>query len=152
MSDMPTAVQIEQQFGGVGALQSRIRTLQREQLDTEARGRLTRDAQVQDNCTVQGSLTCPLTGEAAGTPVAVRVDFGRIRFTSRPVFTYGARVPGRSELLLGGAYVDDTAWESDAKGLYRAAWVVCLYVGTPLSATSMTIDYLFCGPALRGAS
>lgn len=152
MTDMPSGVQIEQAWGGVGAMRSRVRSLQREQLDTEARGRLTRDAQVQDNCTVQGSIECPLVGESAGNPLASRVDFGRVRFTSKPVFTYGARIPGRTELILGGAYVDDSSWEADARGLYKAAWVVCLYVGAAVTATSMSVDYVFTGPALRGAS
>jgi hypothetical protein len=150
MIDMPSRVDIENRFGSVTGMAASVKSRQREALDQEARGRHTREAQVQDNCSVQASVLCPLGGTGTGTPVGTWVDFGRIAFTSRPNVAVGAATGWGSksvEAVFGLARVDE--WKVVA-GLYRSAYVVCGYIGSPsATAGSMDIDVTFIGPALR---
>jgi hypothetical protein len=147
MIDMPTRAQITEAWGGVGTMQSRVRSAQRDAQEEERRARLMRDAQPSGNESVQASISCPLGG--TGDPVGTWVDFGRVAFTTRPNVAVGAATgwgPSSTEGVFGLARVDD--WRI-VGGLYRGAYVVCGAVGTVALATSMDIDVTFIGPALR---
>jgi hypothetical protein len=146
---MPTVAQVNRALGGnVHAL---TRNAHAEQRAADDAARREREISPSGNETVSGSVVCPLTSSSAdGTPMSVRVPFGRIAFTGKPSFLGGGgKLNGSSEAIWGLVRVDDTSWETDAAGLYRAVSVVAGYVGTPVYATSITIDYLFIGPALR---
>ena len=68
MSDMPNAVQLEQSMGKGGAAKA-TSTMLSELRDEERRGRLTRDAQIEENCMV----AAPFEVEAFGFKV-VAID------------------------------------------------------------------------------
>jgi hypothetical protein len=152
MMDMPNQAEIEQQFGSAQNQASRLRSIHREQLDAEARGRHMREAQVAENCAHTATVPCPLTGAGTGQAVVTqRIDFGRLLFTDRPRVAVGPRLVGAIEGVFGCGSIADDTWETDAKGFYRAVSVFCGYLGTPIAATVVHIDFTFTGPALRGA-
>jgi hypothetical protein len=147
---MPTVAQVNRVLGK--NMHAVIRSAAQEQRMAEISDRRQREIQPTGNESVQGTINCPVVvGGEAGDQVPVHVSFGRMGFVERPVFVYGSRLSGSAEVLFGVARVDDATWEVDGAGLYRGVSVICGYVGTPVAATNISIDYLFIGPALRGA-
>lgn len=145
---MPTVAQVNRALGK--NVHTTIRSAHAEQRAADDAARRQREAQPSGNETVSGSIVCPLAGTGAGTPVSTRVTFARMGFLEKPAFLCGSRmVGGASEAVFGLARVDSGTWETDAAGLYRGVSIVAGYIGTPVLATSITIDYLFIGPALR---
>ncbi|MCL5942136.1 MAG: hypothetical protein M1325_01175 [Actinobacteria bacterium] len=88
---MPTQIELEQTFGGAGPA-ARTRSIHQDLREEEARGRLMRSAQVDDNCRVSTTITATFSGDAAATGRYLTgwIEFGRIRFLGVPDFTTGS--------------------------------------------------------------
>ena len=163
---MPTAVELEQAFGAAGAQATTRSTL--EQLrDEERRGRLMRDAKVEENCVVQAQFVATYKSASAesGQVVSEWIDFGRIKFTEAPAITGGSfrlQQTGETELDAEASnYTPAThftvpcipmglKWRMDpANGHYTGAKVLAFALDSVPEGYKALVSVAFIGPGVR---
>lgn len=164
---MPTSLELRGAFGGRG-VSGQAANVFRQLRDEEQRGRKLRESQVQDNCSFQWSQVATFDAEALekGMIVTDWIQFGTLRFTTKPVFLTGSEWltqggeppmdPERNDLdpavnavIPGGAMV--VAYKTDERGLYQAAKLVLYAYGSVPSGYRVNINGLWVGPAVRKA-
>jgi hypothetical protein len=161
MADMPSSVELEQAFGSAGA-HSVTEPLLKQLREQERSGRLVRDAKVEDNCMVAAEMTVEFTG--GGTmPASMAsdwIDFGRIKYVQRPVFTSGCTRLGGEQLP---ADFSGFALETQEtvpcqpvvigyrmeRGLYTGAKVVVFALDAVTAGFRASVGLLWVGPAVR---
>lgn len=162
MPRMPGKTELEETFGGRGP-HAATRSVHADLREEERRGRLMRDAQVQDNCTVQVEVPADF-GAAAGPVISEWLDFGRVRFVKRPILTSGSMrlaltgeptldaearnfdpalhfaVPCAAQVLL---------FRTDTRGFYSGAKVLLFALDAVPEGFQTLVFCLFTGPAVR---
>ena len=162
---MPTKVEMEQ--AGGSKVHSRTKSVHEHLMGQELSGRLMRDAQVKDNCTVQVEITAVFDADVsqAGVFVSDWIEFGRICYVQKPVLTTGsermAQTADSPELNEQATNFDPVKhftmpcaamvlrWRIDEKGFYRAAKVLCYALGSVPEDYRAIVGCLFTGPAIR---
>ena len=162
MPRMPSKTELAETFGGRGP-HAATRSIHADLRQEERRGRLMRDAQVQDNCTVQVELPADL-GASEGSTISEWIDFGRVRFVKRPILTTGSmRLALAGEPTLDGeaANYDPVLhfavpcaaqvlrFRTDARGFYSGAKVLLFALGPVPDGFQALVFCLFSGPAVR---
>lgn len=159
---MPSAVELEQAFGGRG-VHGVTADAHRRQLEDDQRGRLMREAQVLDNCTAQVWVPATFSGDGAVGPTGF-IPFGRLVFIAKPVATSGA-----AEALLQDGEPDDGPegedfdpdthyrvpcatvvhkWKRE-KGLYVGAKLLIYALAAVPEGYRTNVGICFTGPAIR---
>jgi hypothetical protein len=164
---MPTEVELEQAFGAASAGATTRTTL--EQLrNEERRGRLMRDAKVEENCVVQAQFvaTYKSTSAESGQVVSEWIDFGRIKFTERPALLGGSfrlAQNGEPELSEDASNYDPDVhisvpcvpmglkWRQDPNGYYTGARVLAFALAAVEDGYRALVSVAFVGPAIRMA-
>jgi len=95
MRNLPNSVEMEQAFGAGGA-QTVTEPLLEQLRDQERSGRLVRGAKVEENCMVTAEMTAEFRGN--DSVLSEWIDFGRIKYIQRPVFTSGSMRLGGDQL------------------------------------------------------
>ena len=161
---MPSTVEMEQ--AGGAAVHAQTKSTQRQLQEQERSSRLMRDAQPKDNCTVQADIVAEFDSDASsGVFVSDWIEFGRLCFTQKPVFTTGsermAQTADSPELNEEATNFDPDKhftmpcaamvlrWRIDNKGFYRAARVLCYALGDVPEGYKAIVGCLFTGTAIR---
>ena len=162
---MPTSTEIESAFGGQSAraaTQSELSQLR----DEERRGRLMRDAKVEEACIVQAQFVATFTSAAAqiGQVVSSWIDFGKIHFTEAPAMSSGSvrlAQTGEPALDAEASNYNPTMhftvpcaamvlrYKPNDKGLYVAALVLAFALASVPEGYKARICCVFVGPAIR---
>lgn len=161
---MPSQVELNQYLGPGGAMASTSSGLARLR-DEERRGRLMRDAKVEENCMVAAQFVASFTGSAAsGQVTSDWIDFGRIRFVERPAIVGGSfRLAQTGDAQLdeeASNYDPDThesvpclpmglIWRTDGRGNYTGAKVLAFALAEVTDGYKALISVIFIGPAVR---
>ena len=165
LSDMPNAVQLQQSMGKGGAAKA-TSTMLSELRDEEQRGRLVRDAQVQDNCIVAAQFEATFAAASAesGQTVSDWIDFGRIKFTEAPAIGCGSfrlKQAGETALDAEASNYDPAVhvtvpcvamglkWRQDATGHYIGAKVLAFALDSVVDGYKVLMSVSFTGPAVR---
>ena len=161
---MPSAVEMENAFGGRG-VHAMTHDAHRAQLDDDRRGRLMREAQVMDNCTVQIWVPAVFSADKATTGQTTDfISFGRIRFTQKPVpsggGTEGLLQPGEPDDGTEGEAYDPQLhyrvpcaavvhkWRRES-GLFIAAKLLLFALAQVPEGYRANVGVTFTGPAIR---
>lgn len=161
---MPTSTEIENVLGGSAraATQTGLSQLR----DEERRGRLMRDAKVEEACTVQAQFVAVFSSAAAqsGQVVSQWIDFGKIHFTEAPAMTCGSvRLAQAGEAALDAEasnYNPSThftvpcsamvlTYRTNDRGLYTGAKVVAFALDSVPDGYQARVCCVFVGPAIR---
>lgn len=163
---MPTAVQIQNIFGADGPLRATSSTLASLR-DQERRGRVMREVQIKDMCTVQCDVTASFSSTSStGAVVNEWLDFGRVRFLDRPVCVCGSSrmaqagetplLPDLSNFALTTHETVPCAamaigWRQDQQGRYTGAKVALFALDAVTAGYQANIGIIFMGRAVRMA-
>jgi|GEM_PF-4248379 len=162
MPRMPSKTELQETFGGRGP-HAATRSIHADLREEERRGRLMRDAQVQDNCTVQVEVPADF-GTAAGPVISEWLDFGRVRFVKRPILTTGSMrlaLPGEPTLNAEASNFDPVLhyavpcaaqilrFRTDGRGFYAGAKLLLFALGPVPDGFQALVFCLFTGPAVR---
>ncbi len=162
MPRMPGKTELDETFGGRGP-HAVTRSIHADLREEERRGRLMRDSQIQDNCTVQTEI--PGTFDETGAPVVSDwIDFGRVRFVKRPILTTGSmRLALEGEPTLDGeasnfdpvlhysvpCAAQVLRFRTDARGFYSGAKLLLFALADVPEGFQTIVFCLFSGPAVR---
>ncbi|MHB8867425.1 MAG: hypothetical protein ACYC8U_01190 [Thermoleophilia bacterium] len=159
---MPSKTELQETFGGRGP-HAATRSIHADLREEERRGRLMRDAQVQDNCTVQVEVPADF-GAAEGPVISEWLDFGRVRFVKRPILTSGSMrlaLTGEPTLDAEASNFDSALhfavpcaaqvlrFRTDARGFYSGAKVLLFALDAVPEGFQALVFCLFSGPAVR---
>ncbi len=160
---MPSAVQLRAAFGGRDPHQE-TRNMHQELLEQERRGRLMRDAQIQENCTFAAHARARfVSAEQGGLALSDWIEFGRMHFVD-VIFTCGSvRLSQDGEPPLGDDLTNFDpvlnlavpcaamvlGYRRDAKGFISGAKLLFFAIGGVPDGFVGQVDCLFTGPAIR---
>jgi hypothetical protein len=165
MPTMPSHVEMEELGGRV--VHTRTKSLHEALLGQERAGRLMRDAQVKDNCTLYFEIPAVFEGDAAAQGVFVSdwIEFGSLNYVRKPMFTTGSERQAQEgetpELNAEATNFDPSRhftmpcaamvlrYRTDEKGFYRAAKVLCFALGAVPEGYRALVHGVFTGPAIR---
>lgn len=159
---MPTAVELEQYFSAGGVAEHTQNAL-RDLLTEEQRGRMQRDVQIKDNCTVQWRGKAEFSDADGAVKITDWIDFGHMKFIKEPFFTTGSRrlAQDGEETLDADASNFDTlkhftvpgagmvaAWRQDDLGFYTGARLYLFALAGVPTGFKVLIYGVFTGPAV----
>ena len=160
---MPTSLELQQAFAGKGVnltLTNMVALLR----DQERSGRMERDVQVQDNCTVQMVIDCDFAEAEEGVLVSDWLEFGEMRFVQEPAFTTGSRrIPLESETAMDAEMTNYDpvehfsvpgvamvlGYRMDDRGFYSAAKCLFFALASVPTEYKVRISAVWTGPAIR---
>lgn len=162
MPRMPGKTELDETFGGRGP-HAVTRSIHADLRDEERRGRLMRDSQIQDNCTVQVEIPANFA-DAEGPVISEWIDFGRVRFVKRPIMTSGSMrvaLEGEPTLDAEAANFDPALhfsvpciaqvlrFRTDRRGFYSGAKLLIFALDSVPADFQALVFCLFTGPAVR---
>lgn len=163
MPRMPSQTELDETFGGQGP-HAATRSIHADLRAEERRGRLMRDAQIQDNCTVQMEIVADFDQAADGFLMSDWIDFGRVRFVKRPIMTVGSMrmaIEGEPTLDAEASNFDSAVhfavpcsaqilrFRTDNRGFYSGAKLLLFALDAVPTDFQALVFCLFTGPAVR---